>query len=54
MSFEEFVQQCREEIEGFHAYWLREQKANPKAFPTEMGEGDWFEQFMAYLSLLGH
>lgn len=41
----------KQSIIKFNAYWLDKNKENPVNYPIEMSEGDWHEQYLAWLSL---
>lgn len=49
MKLDAFVYESREEIIAFERFWLDMHRQSPDAFPLEMGEGEWFEQFMSWI-----
>lgn len=50
VTLAEFVAECQADIARFHANWERERAKNPEHFPTAMGAGDWFDQFLSFVS----
>lgn len=48
MTLDEFLQEQRERLSKFEAYWRKNNARDPDAFPMAMDEdnsGLWFEQF---------
>lgn len=50
MSLDEFITESRQDVERFRLHWLKQHDAKPEHFPTEMNPGDWFDQFITFLS----
>lgn len=48
MTLEEFKQTILKDLEGFEKEWEEGRQANPDHYPLELGEGDWFEQFLSF------
>lgn len=53
MRIEEFINISEDEILKFKGFWEYNHNTNPEMFPLNMEEGDWFEQFMAYITSNG-
>lgn len=45
-----FVATLRHDVDRFEANWMAQQKAAPALWPDRMGEADWHEQFIMFLS----
>lgn len=45
-----FVRDLRNDILRFERYWVKMNKQAPEAFPMWMASGDWFEQFLAFVT----
>lgn len=50
MTLDEFVKESHEDIERFLKMWRDGQKENHEMFPDTMNPGDWFDQFMGFVS----
>ena len=48
MTFDKFADCLWEDVRGFLNMWRVGHADDPKAFPAEMSDGDWYEQFLAY------
>ncbi len=53
MTLDEFVKCLRASVDEFDANWRERNAKDGSDYPMQMGEGDWWEQFMAYESLQG-
>jgi len=53
ISLDQFTAITKNEVEAFKNHWGAERSKDPKNWPLEMSEGDWFEQFLAFLSTQG-
>ena len=53
MRLEDFVKELREDVLRFERMWVRENKKTPKQYPMQMRSGDWFEQFMSFITTEG-
>lgn len=40
----------REDVVAFEAYWRSNHAETPEHWPMELGEADWFEQFIMFVS----
>lgn len=49
MKLEEFIKTMTKDLADFQKYWEDESKNSPDLFSPEMGEGDWFDQFIFFL-----
>lgn len=45
-----FVRDLRNDVLRFERYWVKMNKQEPAAFPMFMGSGDWFEQFLSFVT----
>lgn len=52
MSLEQFKAQVSLDLEKFVESWEGGAIDNPSHYPTKMGEGDWYDQFMTFLGSL--
>lgn len=52
-NLEDFVKELREDVLRFERMWVRKHKKTPKQYPMKMGSGDWFEQFMVFITTKG-
>jgi hypothetical protein len=50
MNLEEFIQESKNDIERFEKFWKEQQALTPEHFPPSMPPGDWFDQFMQFIS----
>lgn len=48
MKFETFIKTLRKDVGNFEKYWKENQEKEPQYFPDNMGEGDWWEQFIMW------
>lgn len=53
MRLEDFVKELREDVLRFERYWVQRNKKVPINFPMQMRSGDWFEQFMSFITTEG-
>ncbi len=53
MNLQAFHQKEKDYIDKFYLYYLRQSKENTEDFPLEMEEGEWQEQFLAFLDVGG-
>ena len=49
MTLEQFIGECRDDVDRFKAMWDANQTKQPEAFPGQMNEGDWFDQYLIFL-----
>lgn len=49
-SLDDFCTDMQKDLERFKANWLKEREKNPDNWPLSMGAGDWYEQFLMFLS----
>ena len=47
-SLDDFCKEMAKDIEDFKTWWVKNQTKKPEHWPTTMGRGDWWEQFLAY------
>lgn len=45
-----FVAALRRDVDRFEANWRAQRKAAPALWPERLGEADWHEQFIMFLS----
>lgn len=45
-----FVSKTREELKEFQEEWLSKHELDPESFPLDMSEGDWFEQYISWVT----
>jgi hypothetical protein len=50
MTLEEFILESKRDVDRFREMWADSAKADPVAFPDDMNPGDWFDQFMMFIS----
>ena len=50
MNLKQFKHEMLDDFDRFEKFWLENQKTNKEHFPEEMGDGDWFDQFMSFIS----
>ena len=48
MDLREFVRIMHSDIDAFENYWIENNDKRSAHFPMQMGEGDWYEQFLAF------
>lgn len=51
MSLDSFIRLVHVDAEKFKEHWLKNQKKNPANWPKNLGEGDWWEQFVTFLGV---
>lgn len=49
-TLEVAVASFREDLTAFEKYWRENHAETPEHWPMEMGEPDWFEQFIMFMS----
>lgn len=49
MTLDEFKAKTERALQSFRQFWLGMNDAQDDSYPLEMGEGDWFEQFLSHL-----
>ena len=50
MKVSEFIESMHNDIDGFNKYWHENMEEFPEHYPKEMDEGEWFEQFMLWIT----
>ena len=50
MTLEDFKKQAVIDIEKFVNEWEKGKIEHPDHYPDEMEEGDWFDQFLIFIS----
>lgn len=50
MTFDDFKEIFLEDFNRFLVYYQDNNKSNPEHFPLDMGEGDWLDQYLIFLS----
>lgn len=50
MTDDQFFAQCRADVDKFEEHWKQGNLKNPENYPSVMEPGDWFEQFIAFLT----
>ena len=50
MNLKKFAEICKGEVDQFEKEWVLNKKKNPECFPDELSEGEWFDQFLAFLT----
>ena len=48
MNIDQFRTSNIKTLDDFINMWMAKNKVNPKDWPLEMREGEWFEQFLAF------
>lgn len=52
MTLDEFVEEIRTDADRFRKMWIRSQKKHgDEAYPAEMPEGEWCDQFIGFWTL---
>lgn len=49
MRLGEFIDQLRNQVDAFDGMFKNNNRVDPKNYPVEMDEVDWYEQFAAYM-----
>lgn len=49
-TLDEFVAECLSDVDRFKTMWEAEGKKNPEHFPATLSQGDWFEQFLTFIT----
>lgn len=50
MNILAFSNESKTDIDRFLAVWMNRHKESPDDWPIEMEPGEWFEQFLAFLT----
>lgn len=50
MTVDEYRHELLACVEHFVDHWRAEMKKNPSQWPKEMDEGEWYEQFLMFMS----
>ena len=50
ISLKEFTDLLRKDVDQFESWYKTEQAKVPEHWPEQMGEGDWFEQFLLFMT----
>jgi len=51
MTLQEFLTELREAVDDFETHYRKGYEAEPEKWPLEYEmEGDWYEQFLAFLA----
>lgn len=53
MHLDEAVKAEIKSLEDFKAFWLEKHKTDPGDWPLELPEGEWFEQYLAWMEMDG-
>jgi hypothetical protein len=53
MNLDDFVKIMSSDLAEFKANWEAQRRESPDKFPSEMAEGDWFEQFLFFVEHRG-
>ncbi|WP_318441718.1 hypothetical protein [Photobacterium leiognathi] len=48
LTLEQFLEQEREKLKQFEAYWKRNAKKEPETFPSSLMAGDWDEMLAEF------
>ena len=48
MTYQEFIEEQRQRLIDFEAYWLGMNHQHPDQFPMDMESGDWDEQLAIF------
>ncbi len=48
LTIQEFRTKTIEELDAFIKFYEQEQKKIPEHYPTTLGWGDWFDQFLLF------
>jgi hypothetical protein len=48
MTLKEYIDEETRRLTAFATYWEKQAKDNPQAFPNEMLQGDWDDQFYSF------
>ncbi len=51
MNVHRFVEAMKNDMDAFLAYWKKGEHTEPSKFPHSLGEGDWYEQLLAWSPL---
>ena len=51
MKLAEFTEEMRKDFEDFKEDWMENAEANPVQYPLELPPGEWFEQYLAWVTL---
>jgi hypothetical protein len=49
-KFSIFMRELKQDVENFNEFWENGHKDAPEAFPLDLSEGDFFDQFLMYLN----
>jgi len=49
-TLDEFVAEMQKDVERFRANWVENHGKTPKQWPMTMRAGDWYDQFLMFLS----
>jgi len=50
MDLKKFTEICKDDVNQFEKEWILNKKKNPEYFPDELSEGEWFDQFLTFLT----
>jgi hypothetical protein len=49
-TLDTFCKNMHTNVDVFKEFYLRERAKNPKNWPSRMGDGDWYEQFLIFMA----
>jgi hypothetical protein len=50
VNLADFIAESLSEVQEFEAYWKANNERDPEMFPMLMNPGEWFEQFLTFVS----
>ena len=49
MTIDEWTKELEKSAKDFREMWQRGHESDPKGYPDELEDSEWFEQFLTYL-----
>jgi hypothetical protein len=50
MKLDDFLEQLREDVGGFARMWMEGRHKDPDLYPMELEPGDWFDQYIIFIT----
>ena len=50
IGLDEFANIASNDVQRFKENWLENRQKDPSMWPAEMSEGDWFDQFLCFVT----
>jgi hypothetical protein len=50
MTLDEFLEECRMDVGRFARMWMEGRNKDASLYPMELPEGEWFDQYIVFIT----